>query len=793
MQTVVEDSLIILDTVPEAYFRFDSMLRLTFVNQAAETLLGTTRAKLLGKMLWDVCSEPAEAPLEEACRRTMAERIAVSVDHCFKWRSRCYEATSRPDSSGGIVVQFSDITDRKLMEDALWKSEEKFSKAFQSSPIPMCIVDVDKNSSFMEVNEAFETITGYKSNEIIGRTSTDLGLYVDVHDLEESRRRLLAHGGYRNLEVRFRTRSGDVVTGLISAEQIEIGGSLCAIAAAVDVTENRRSEKALRESEELYRQLFELESDAIVIVDRNSGQLLAANQAAIRLYGYSREELLSMNRTDLSAEPQETIRATMGMKPFTPLRWHKQKNGTIFPVEIASCYFPLRGRSVFVSAIRDITDRSLMEEALKKSEEKFSKAFHSNPAAIVIRDLNTKRYLEVNAAFEQMIGYRRDEVVGHGWEELPMWTDPNERFRADTQLVRDGVIRNWEFGFRRKNGDLGTGLLSAEVINLDGKPCAIASMADISERHQLESQLRQAQKLESLGRLAGGVAHDFNNLLTIINGYSDLMLKAMDPHDPLYSKASEVNKAGERAAGLTGQLLAFSRKQVIEPRALDVNGVVKDTERMLQRLIGEDVELVTVLDPFVGQVMADPGLIHQVIMNLVVNARDAMPNGGKLTIATNNVEIDESTAGLYGDKGPGEYVVITVSDTGIGMDAETQTHIFEPFFTTKERGRGTGLGLSTVHGIVQQSGGWIRVWSVVEQGTSFDIYLPRILWGLATSRFLVVVQHAVPPVAGLGGIEDPLLLAGRRRPVVGQKRIDVNRSTRIPGIPAKRVAGLSGP
>jgi two-component system, cell cycle sensor histidine kinase and response regulator CckA len=273
---------------------------------------------------------------------------------------------------------------------------------------------------------------------------------------------------------------------------------------------------------------------------------------------------------------------------------------------------------------------------------------------------------------------------------------------------------------------VGSGLLSADLIEINGKQCAITAAVDITKRLQLESQLRQAQKLESLGRLAGGVAHDFNNLLTIINGYSDLMLKTLDPNDPLHSQAFEIHKAGGRAAGLTSQLLAFSRKQVIEPRALNVNAIINDTDRMLRRLIGEDIEFVAALDPLVGQILADPGQIHQIIMNLAVNARDAMPNGGKLEITTKTVDVDESAAALNGDKVPGKYVLLTVTDTGIGMDEKTLQSAFEPFFTTKRYGKGTGLGLSTVYGIVQQSGGWIRVWSAVGHGTSFDIYLPQI-------------------------------------------------------------------
>ena len=324
----------------------------------------------------------------------------------------------------------------------------------------------------------------------------------------------------------------------------------------------------MRDSEELYRQLFEVESDALLLVDKESGQILAANAAAEDLYGYSRDELLSMNRIDLSAEPEATVHATTMMQRFIPLRWHRTKDGTIFPVEISRRYFDWRGRSVFVSAIRDITDRRVMEEALKKSEEKFSRAFQSSPAALTIADLATGSYLEVNGTFEQITGYRRDEVIGRRWDELGLWADSPNRDEAVSRLVRDGSLRNWEFRFRKKSGEPGTGLLSAELIEINGNPCAITATIDITERLQLENQLRQAQKLESVGRLAGGVAHDFNNLLTVINGYSGMLLEKLKVFDPLHPYVLEIKNAGERAASLTKQLLAFSRKQVIEPRGL---------------------------------------------------------------------------------------------------------------------------------------------------------------------------------------------------------------------------------
>jgi two-component system cell cycle sensor histidine kinase/response regulator CckA len=347
--------------------------------------------------------------------------------------------------------------------------------------------------------------------------------------------------------------------------------------------------------------------------------------------------------------------------------------------------------------------------------------------AVIITE-RSGRIIWVNPAFTSITGYSAEEVIGGYPRILKSGKHPKEFYERMWTTILAGRVWQGETINRRKDGRTYTEDQTITPI-LDERheiTHFIAIKQDVSENRLLAQQLHQAQKMESVGRLAGGVAHDFNNMLGVIIGYSELLEEQVGSNAELTRRTREIKKAGHRAASLTRQLLAFSRQQVLEVTVLNVNDIVSETGKMLRRIIGDEIELTTVLSPMLAMVKADPTQIQQIIMNLAVNARDAMPHGGKLRIETANVEIDENFARMHKPMVPGRYVKLAVADTGTGMDAETQAHIFEPFFTTKEIGKGTGLGLATVYGVVKQSGGYIWVETSLGNGTTFDIYLPEI-------------------------------------------------------------------
>ncbi len=374
---------------------------------------------------------------------------------------------------------------------------------------------------------------------------------------------------------------------------------------------------------------------------------------------------------------------------------------------------------------QQIAERLKIEDALRLSQERFAKAFQASPIPMAIQSLKDERFVDINESFVRTMGYQPAEVIGRQPAELELWAEPDARRQFLSALCEGGSVRNMECQFQTQAKQTRHVLLSAELFRLGGaEPNLLLIAEDISERLNLERQLRQAQKMEAVGQLAAGIAHDFNNLLTIIQGHVSLRLTAEHLEHQLADSLRQVASATERAANLTRQLLAFSSKQVVQPKVLNFNKILRQMNGMLVRIIGEQISLESDCEPELPPIEADESSMEQIIMNLVVNARDAMPQGGKLTVQTRAVTVDHAYVANNPEARPGNFVCLSVTDTGCGMPADVLGRIFEPFFTTKEVGKGTGLGLATVYGITKQHRGWIEVNSQPGQGSTFRIFLP---------------------------------------------------------------------
>ncbi|MEP6474529.1 MAG: PAS domain S-box protein [Gemmatimonadota bacterium] len=495
--------------------------------------------------------------------------------------------------------------------------------------------------------------------------------------------------------------------------------------------ERRRAEGALAASEAHNRTILENVADGVFVMDR-TGRYLDVNPQACALTGYSRAELLTMGTADthLAGERQEARDRIDGyaagvLQPFE--RRMLRKDGSIILVEANPAVL---GDGRTLTTVRDISDRRKSEEAIRASESRFRELAENVREVFFVMEPETGRALYVNPAYAEVFGHSRE----HAYATPHAWTE--DIHPDDRELVLDDagspsrLAQFRQVVYRILRPDHSVRWIRARVTPINdeaGKILRIVGIAeDISDLRQAETQFLHSQKMEAVGRLAGGVAHDFNNVLTAILGYTEILLDSCAGNAEQVTDLTEIRTAGMRAAGLTRQLLAFSRQQVLQPMILDISQVARNLDKMLHPLLGDDVSLHLKLANSPGNIRADAGQLEQVIVNLAVNARDAMPGGGQLTIETAGLHLTEGHASGHPPMMPGHYVMLAVSDTGVGMDPLIQARIFEPFFTTKELGKGTGLGLSTVYGIVKQSGGFIWVYSEPGLGTTFKLYFPVV-------------------------------------------------------------------
>jgi two-component system cell cycle sensor histidine kinase/response regulator CckA len=708
-------------------------LRFLAVNESACANYGYSQEEFLSKSILDI--RPVED--HELVRAAVAGRAPSHGDifrHLTRSGELIYaEITSqwvRWNGRNARMTVARDVTAQLRTQARLASSEERLRLVLDSTGEGIYSVNLDNVCDWC--NPAAARLLGYSSvNDLIGKNTHLLFHHTradGTHYPPEQCRTMLAAFEARGIEaddeVLWRADGTSFSAACRSYPIVRNGRPEGVVVIFSNIEDKRKADEALRLSEARFRALADSGIVGLAI-GTHEGTMVEANAAFLALLGYSREDLAAGRvRWDTAIAPEFrelAMRASATLREGKPVRpWRAafvRKDGARVPLLVA--LVPQPGGAICITV--DLTELQNAQESLRATEQRYRQLFERNLAG-VFSLAEDGRILDANPAFARLAGYA-------GRDELLAANPPNLLPGLPAllaALARDGAFTNRELELQPRQGGSVAVLANLALAEADADlPRRIeGTVIDLSDYKSLEQQFRQAQKMESIGQLAGGVAHDFNNLLTVITGYSQVLMAKPSVPEPMRKNLEQIDRAAMRAAALTRQLLAFSRQQVLEPQVLDVNGVIDGAAAMLRRVIGEDYELVVRLGANLPCVKADPGQIEQVLMNLAVNARDAMPGGGKIVIETQPVALDAAYSREHPGVAPGDYVLFAVTDTGVGMDEATRARIFEPFFTTKPVGRGTGLGLATVFGIVKQSGGTISVDTEPGRGTSMKIYLP---------------------------------------------------------------------
>jgi PAS domain S-box-containing protein len=738
----------ILEHTSAAVFVKDLEGRLLFANQEFERLKGMPLEAIVGRLDAELFPD-ATPEIRLNDRRIIEERRALDFEETVNTAQgrRIYlshkfpllDAQGNPYAVCGIAT---DITDRKRIEDALRTSEEQYRAIFNATADALVLWNSQLER--VDVNPAFERLYGITREEALLSTyPRDLPAEAVKRRIEIVQRTLAGESCQEEIEsVR---RNGEPLRIEVRTIRIHHRGEPHVLAIIRDVTERRHAEQAilaseqrLRASESRYRLLFEMESDAIVVTDARTLEILDANRAAERLWGYSREELMHLKATDLSAEKEATrsVHQDSHDSARVPLRWHRKKDGTLFPVEISLNHFTLEGREVALSAIRDIAERREREDALARSEGRLRATFEAAFDCVIGMD-GRGNLIEFNAAAERIFGFRREDVLGRPLAGLLIpagMRNAHEEGLARFRETRQGpyIGNRIETTALRADGSEFPVELAISVARAGDDDLFIGYLRDISERKEaerrrseLEAQLRQTQKMEAIGHLTGGIAHDFNNLLTSIMGYVTLATeRSSDARLAGYLDQASLSCA--RARDLIQQMLTFSRGQRGEPRPLALSPQIRDSIKLLRSSLPSTVSLSADLDDEAPPVLLDPVQLDQVLMNFAINARDATRSSGAIRIAVHQAGWVSLVCTSCRKDIRGEMVELSVADDGPGIAAEVRERMFEPFFTTKEVGQGSGMGLATVHGIVHEHGGHIVVDSTPGKGATFRVLLPAL-------------------------------------------------------------------
>jgi two-component system cell cycle sensor histidine kinase/response regulator CckA len=744
--------------------------RVLYVNDAACRRLGYSREELLSMSVSDIdvlapqpwsshfqeVGEGGSVAFESLHRAKDGEIFPVEVTVSYlNYGGREYScATAR------------DITERKRAE----QESRIASRAIEYAAIG--VLRLDREGRIREVNGYLCQMLGYSREELLEMTVFDVDTGLDQSNWARSWTEVMARESF-TVESAHRTKSGRIVLVEISRSIVEFEGQEFDHAFIRDISERKRVEEALRESEGRYQTLVNLSPDVITV--DIGGKYVFANPAAARLFGAaSPRELVGMDIMErVHPDDREVVsQRAAQVRAGSVTRPHEIKvlrlDGSAVDVEASGARIEFDGSPANQVVMRDITERKRAQEALRLA--RFSIDFASDFTLWLGAD---GRFIDVSRSACTRLGYSRDELLGMSVFDVTVGLSPADWPDRWRKLGQGSLI--FEKQYRTKGGEIFPVEISGTIFAHEGREYNLAVVRDITERKQAEEALRQgeerlreSQKMEAVGQLAGGIAHDFNNLLTAILGYSEMILASKASSlDEVRPDIEEIKHAGERASALTQQILAFSRRQILRPAALSLNEVLQGMESLLRRTLGEDIDLITLEHPQLDLTEVDRHQFEQALVNLTLNARDAMPSGGRLTLETANVELDEVYCRTHPEMAPGSYVMLSVSDTGVGMDPDTIDHAFEPFFTTKAFGEGSGLGLAVIHGIVTQSRGSISVHSEPGKGTTFKIYLPRSVQSDTPEEVVIPPHVSAPGHETVMVVEDEAALRGLVERILG--------------------------
>ena len=713
--------------------------KISDVNTATEKATGYSREELIGTNFSDYFTEPdrAMAGYQQVFHDGLVRDYELEIQHRDGHVTPviCSASVFR-DKSGKVVGVFAaarDITERKLAEDALRESEEKFAKIFHYSPVIITLTNVD-DGTYIDVNDVFCKLSGLSHQECIGKTSVDLG-WLSTEDRMRMIEKLKVDGKIRGMDVKFITKDRGEIHCIYNAELIQANNRQMLLSIGVDITERKRMEEALRASEERFRAVIQNLQIGISVLNP-SMEIVAINQFFQKIYPRVQAGTRQLCFESYNDPPRTSpCPYCPCVKTFQDGRVHESLTETptgsqVRNYRIISCPIKdVQGQvELVVELVEDVTEAKQSEE----QNLRLATIVESSDDAIIGKTLDGT-ITSWNKGAEKIYGYTEHEVVGKPVTILAPH-DREDEIKGLLKQIKSGKsVQHLETVRRNKIGDtIPVSLTISPIIDKDGSIVGASTISrDISDRvkaaqqkEALQKQLFQAQKMEAVGTLAGGVAHDFNNLLQAVLGYSELLLQRKKEGEPEYADLQKIYQAGKKGADLVKSLLTFSRKVETKYVPVDLNHEITSVRSLLSRTIPKTIRIDLRLSGSLESIKADQSQIGQVLMNLGVNARDAMPDGGTLTIETSNIQLDEEYCQEYIQSKPGSYVLLMVSDTGQGMDKETLSHIFEPFFSTKEPGKGTGLGLAIVHGIIKEHGGHITCDSEPGLGTTFKIYFP---------------------------------------------------------------------